>query len=325
MIDRFLEVFRGTPEEIKASETINRLQNLPDRSKKSDRDFQQAKTLTRRQFLRRIKIGVGGTALLAASGTLCRLLTSQDLSKLIQPEKQKTYEETYLDYLNAFESVVGGDTEAQTILNFFKERRKRGYLLGKTIIADESADPVKNFYTVIVDPNINREAFDVMQGFAQFDQNALPTHLLLKRVPIDRLWAGVILAHEALHVYQWLSGFEQSRPDGFILGEQEAYELELRLLDKQTNGRFKEVTRRRAADVEPNKYRGRLKPDDLKEMSGLFNPAKSQAEENARIPDYLIALNYAVAESRAKTPAQAKYLKAEYIRDLFENKIPLLG
>lgn len=98
----------------------------------------------------------------------------------------------------------------------------------------------------------------------------------------------------------------------------------LGLLNNQTQGKLKEVAQRRAADVEPNKYRGRLSSDDLAEMSSLFNPPKIQDEQDSRIPVYIIALNYAVAESRAKTDEEAKKLKTEYIRSVFEGKIPIL-
>lgn len=325
MIDRFFDVFRGTPEERKAVETIKRSEAMPKSSGKSARDLLNAEILTRRLFLRRVLVGGGVAAALAATGELGYLIASHDRTRTTPAETPEGYEETYLEYVSAFESVVGEDEEANRILGFFKERRKRGYLKGRAVLADEEGNTAINFYTAIVDPARNPESFNSMQGFAQYDNTAGLTLLLLKRVPTDRVWAGVILAHEALHVYQWLTGSEPSRPGGFMLGEQEAYELELRLLNTQTDGRLKEVLQRRAEDVEPDKYRGRLSSDDLREIASLFTSPKSRDEEDARISVYIIGLNYAVAESRAQNPEEVKRLKTDYIRSVFEGKIPLLG
>lgn len=325
MIDRFFDVFRGTPEERKAVETIERLEAMPKLSGKSAHDLSAAEVLTRRLFLRRVLVSGGATAALVATGGLGYLIASQDRIRTTPTETPEGYEETYLEYLSAFESVVGVDEEANRLLGFFKERRRRGYLKGNVVFADEEGNTAINFYTAIASPARNPEAINSMQGFAQYDHKASPTRLLLKRVSIDRVWAGVMLAHEALHVYQWLTGFEPSRPDGFMLGEQEAYELELRLLNNQTGSRFREVLQKRAQGVETDKYRGRLSADDLREIASLFTPPKSRDEEDARIPVYIIGLNYVVAESRAQTPEEAKQLKTDYIRSVFEGKIPLLG
>lgn len=317
MKERFLDVFRGNPKERRAKETIGLLKSLPKLSPRNVRELERAEGITRRLFLRKAAVLIGGSVVLAGTGKLA--------FDLVFGESPEVYEETYTEYLNAFESVVVDDVEAKEILNFFKERRKRGYLKGNIILSDEEADADINFYTVIADPNKNREAFNNFQGVAEFNNQDTPTRLMLKKIPIDNVWAGAILAHEAFHVYQWLSGIEPNRADGFMLGEQEAYEFEIRLLDRQTSGKLKEIAKRRAVNVADNSYRGRLSPDDLKEFSSLFNPAKSLDEEGARVPIYIIALNYAVAESRAQTPEEAKKLKTEYIRDIFEGRIPLLG
>lgn len=325
MIDRLLDVVRGTPKERQALQTIDRLKGVPRLSSKNARDLQQAQVLSRRLFIRRISVGLGSTITLTGIGALGYLLTTQDHNRPQPKESPESYEETYIEYLSAFESVVGEDQEAKSVLAFVKERRRRGYLRGDGVFADESGNTATNFYTAIVDPIRHRQIFNNMQGFAEFNHRVVPTRLLLKRVPIDRTWAGVVLAHEGFHAYQWLSGIEPSRPDGFILGEQEAFELEIRLLNNQTSGKLKEVVQRRTSDVEPGKYRSRLSSDDMAEISSLFSPAKSQDEEGIRIPVYIIALNYAVAESRVQNQDEAKKLKTEYIRSVFEGRIPILG
>lgn len=308
-----LEIFTGTREEKASEKTIYTLQKKSRLSRRDKEALSNAQRVTRRLFIRRI-ILAGGGLVVAGVGAL----------SIPECAKEDFDEAVYNKYLQGFESLVGNDIEANGLLKFFKERRKMGIIKDNLPLSRESLDPQIHFYTAIVDPRRHRVVFDAMLGFAQYKFSQSPTYLLLKKVPIDDIWAGALLAHESLHIYQWLSGIEKSRPDGFMIGEQEAYDLEFRLLDNATGGRFKEVLLQRVQDVREGAYRGRLSSQDLDSLSGLFNKPLSQDEEGLRMPAYIVALNFTVAEMRASSKEEAKRAKVGYIRSVFEGRIPLL-
>ncbi len=312
------EIFAGTPAEKAATATIATLSNRSTLSKKSQNELSQAKQLrsglTRRRL---IASGVGGglavsTAALIASGAL----------RMLNPDHETPGESTYSFYLNAYEEVVQGDEEAERMLDFFKQKRRKGYLRGDQIIADEKGEK-GDFYTVIVDLN-NKKAMDSMKGFAQFKQKDTPPSLMLKPARLDKKWAGVLLAHESVHVYQWLNGIEQSRPNGFLEGEVDAYDLEFRLLDKITNNKLKQVLREQATQIEKGKIRGRLSSEDMKRLSELLPPIKSPEEYSLALPALTIAFNFAVAELQYQSPIEIKKAKIDYIEGVFSGKFPII-
>ena len=331
MIDKLREFAFGSFEERQAGPTLRRLSRKKVLNHKDQEDLKVAQGLSRRLFLKQGSLVVGGTAGVGTGGFgLLKFLfpdgiptSSASLAgSTISPDNDD--EAVYERYLNAFEAVAAGDNEASKILGFFKARRRKGYLSGDLVIADESGEAGTNFYTAIVHPIRNRQVFQRMQGFAQYNSNTLPQRLLLRDVPVTSLFAGVMAAHEGLHVYQDLMGIERSRPDGFMLGEQEAYELEFRLLNKATGGRFKEVLRQQVPNIEANKYRGKLSDEDYMRIAGLFEPYLSQDEEGIRIPIYILALNFEAAQMRATSPEEAKQSQVNYMRDVFSGQIPLL-
>lgn len=308
-----LEIFTGTKEEKTAIKTISRLHIKSRLTRRDEEALRDAKRITRRLFIRRIVV-TGGGLVVASLGAL----------SLPECAKEDSDEAVYNKYLQGFESLVDNDIEANKLLNFFKNRRKLGTIKYNLPIPQEPLDPQIHFYTAIVDPRRDKMVFDTLAGFAQYEHRSLSTYLLLKKVPIDGVWAGALLVHESLHIYQWLSGIEQSRHDGFMIGEQEAYDLEFRLLDNATVGKFKEILIQRAQDVRDGAYRGRLSSQDFYSLSSLFNKPLSQDEEGLRRAAYIVALNFTIAEMRASSKEEAKRAKVGYIRSVFEGRIPLL-
>lgn len=319
IVTKAKEFVTGTKEEQQASRTINRFTNRPKLPDSQKAALDHAYHLQRRLLVRRLGLGLGTLGLFGA-GVLEIRRHGVQLPDLFGPE---LYEETYLHYLKNFESLAELDTEAAQILGFFKQRRKVGYVDEGSIRAVEDGDSNYNFYTVIVDPKKHKTAYDRMPGFSTLRLRDQTPSLLLQRVPLDGLWAGALLAHEAKHIYQWYSGIEQSRPDGFYLGEVEAYELEFRLLDLATKGVFKRVLREQAVFVRENSVRGRLSSDDEDKLGALFNPPRSTEEGGLRAPAFLIALNFTVAEMRTQTPEEASKGKLDFIKGVFSGRYPL--
>lgn len=310
MIDRIANFFRGTQEERDAQNGLDQLakkSTLTPRDRESQRRY---RGVTRRVMIRRTGAAVGT----AATGGLALWIWSE-------ANRDTTDEATYNFYLNSFESVAGEDQEANELLTFFKERRKRGKFVGQAVVADEPGDPEYNFYTAIADPRINPQAFNNLYGFAQFNYENKPPFLMLKKVPITSVMVGVVLAHEALHVKQRLTGYEQSRADGFIAGEQEAYELEFRLLDQFTKGKFKEVLKEQVKGAPVGSYKTRITSEDASKINPLFPASLGREEDGVRIPAFVLGMNFALLENKGTTAQEIIQLKRDYIKLLFNGRI----
>lgn len=311
---RITEIWTGTATEQQTLETSQSSREKPKLSKQDKVTIQAARNISRRIFLRRVGAVAGSTAI-AGVGFL-----AYEALKETEPDTEKAYN----SYLQSFELIAQEDEQATELLRFFKERRKKAKLVKGAIISEEPGDPNKNFYTVIVDPVRNRREYLGMQGVAEYKYTETPTILILKDVPMTPIWKGALLAHESLHVFQWLNGIERARPDGFLSGEQEAYDLEFRLLDRATDGRFKMALRQQAPSVEKDKYRGRLSGNDLNAFESIFSPPLSKDEVDLRIPAYFVALNFTVAEMRSNSQAEAAEKKIDYIRRVLSGEIPML-
>lgn len=316
-----LEIWRGTPQELKA---IARAENLDDRKispkekkKRHDEAFSaQRRILLKKIFLATGFTGVGSAVIVAAKA----IADGQERADILEADKESAYQ----SYIESFSEVAKGDTEAEAVLMFLKERRRRGKLVGDKIYADEPGVAGVNFYTVMVDPVRDSKFSQNMGGAGVFRNDDNPQSLLLRTSSMSSVWKGVLLGHEGLHVYQWLNNIEQRRPDGFYRGEQEAYDLEFRLLDRTTEGRFKQALMQQAPSVAQNSYRGRLSSEDERIFQSLFPPAQSEEEMAFRIPAYIVALNFTLAERRSDSISQATDAKIKYMQQLFNGSIPLM-
>lgn len=313
-----LEIWRGTPKELdaisKAQNLLESKRKVPERTRKEILDA--GHSAQRRILLKRIGVG-GGIVVSGGLGyVISRILETSDVASITANK-----EAAYRSYIESFATLAQGDEEAEKILSFFIERRKRGKLVGNNILADEPGVSGQNFYTVMVDPVKDHEVSRNMRGASEFKQNLNPPSLLLRTSPMTSIWRGALIGHEALHVYQWLNGIEQQRGDGFFRGEQEAYDLEFRLLDRATGGRFKQILRQQAPSVAQNSYRGKLSSDDERAFQALFPSVQNEDEIALRIPAYIVALNFTVAEMRSANPTDEKI---KYLRQVFGGSIPLL-
>lgn len=312
-----IETLWGTRPENSARTIIDRLEAKSTLTKRDEEALKQAQTLTRRLFLRRATTTVGGALALAAG-----------IGAGIEATKGEEYdalqEDVYNFYLQNFKQLSQGDPESQKVLNFFIERRKAGVFKSGTVTAHEEGIAGTNFYTAIVDPKKNPDVRAAMHGAADYDHKTSPETLKLVKEALDPVWAGALIGHEALHVYQDLTGVEEGRENGFFLGEVDAYNFEFKLLDSATDGRFTKVAKIESDEIRPESIRGGLSSRNEYNLSALFYPAQSEFEQSLRIPTFLVALNFAAFDIRSSSPEQSLERKADYIEGVMTGNYPMV-
>lgn len=300
------EVLSGTASErqvLDAAEQIrNRASDGSKLSKKQMATLEDASQISRRVFLRRA--GVAGLAAAAGSITLAGILTIETS----KGEPDPAFEGEYNRYLRGFEEVAKDDPQAKEYLRFFKERRRQGRFVKGKVVAVEPGNSRENFYTAVVDPDRDRDDFRNLPGFSVYRNDTNPTALFLKNVPITSVFAGTLLVHESTHVYQWLNGIEQERPNGFILGEIDAYDLEFRILDRVSDGRFRQALSEVAEgfdlfDDSGNRdfVIGGLGPEEFRHIDGVFEGSIGDDETELRMGAYIIGANFASIEDNSQT------------------------
>lgn len=323
---RLKEYFVGNQAEQQVLQTAADLRNRSE-SKSSlakARAFEDADTISRRLFLRRAAVVGSGLVITAA------LPAAIVLKDALKGESDPAMENTYNHYLEGFEMVAKGDAEAEEYLKFFKERRKQGRFENGDIVSMETGDSIANFYTAIVDPNKNKKDFDSMPGFSVYRNSTEPTFLLLKNVLLAPVFAGTILEHESLHIYQWLNGIEQQRPDGFIQGEVDAYTLEFSTLDRVTNGKFREALLKvsgKVKDLVVNNdvyFINNLSDEEFDSVNVIFPKLLGEDEYSLRYADYLMGANFALIEDRAKDSSEEAGLKTYFTQLLMGGKFGFL-
>lgn len=323
---RLKEYFVGNQTEQQVLQTAADFRNRPD-SKSSlakTRAFENADIISRRLFLRRATVVGSGLVIGAA------LPVGVVLQDVLKGESDPYFESTYNHYLEGFEKVATGNAEAQEYLSFFKERRKQGRFENGDIITMETGDSLANFYTAIIDPNKNKKDFDSMPGFSVYRNSTEPTFLLLKNVPLTPVWAGALLTHESTHVYQWLNGIEQQRPDGFIQGEVDAYTLEFSTLDRVTSGKFREALLKISGKVKDLVSNGavnfinNLSDEEFDSVNVIFPKLSGEDEYSLRYADYLMGANFALIEDRAKDSSEEAGLKTYFTQLLMGGKFGFL-
>lgn len=316
------EAVKGTPAEIEALDIATRIRQ------KNPIKFTtaQAATLTnadqisRRIFLRRA--GVTGVGIALAVSVPAAVFLRNGL----ESESDPALEEKYLVYLKGFEAAAEGDPEATEYLEFFKERRKKGKYQDGYVISLESGEPGDNFYTAVI-PGKDLKDVEQIPGFSIFRNNTEVPQLFLKDVPITQMWAGALLAHESVHVFQWLNGIEQERENGFIQGEVDAYQLEFGILNRLTEGqlneRFLEVASRfDLVDDHGNAgYMAGINPADFDYIDSIFPEAFGQDEMKLRMGAYIIGANFAFIESDSSSPDEELYRKMVFTDMLMSGEI----
>ncbi len=120
------------------------------------------------------------------------------------------------------------------------------------------------------------------------------------------VWAAAILAHELTHAMEYDAGvlpLGRMADDTHQDGEIRAYNVEIRLLDRATEGalsRFVDqmIDARRIEETPRDPVSDRIQPtlDEVRAFSGLFEPSASDEEELTRIVVLQQAANYRLAD-----------------------------
>lgn len=303
-----LDIIRGSSQERGAIRAGEIAASKKRRSAGDRAAIESAEEVSRRIFIRRMLVGAGGAV---ATGGAILFRHEQT-----RPE---TDEEAVLRYARDFEALSNLDPEAKQLYDFFQDRRRKAIYNGRSVVPQEPIDPVNQFALAMVDPRDGIYGLGGVPGGASFNHNANPTHMLIKKFSSTPIMGGGLVAHETLHAHQWLTGYERNRPDGFILGELDAYTLQFRLFNLATEGRFDLLVGRIADQVPAGSVMFRLSHPNVQEFNKVFGEPKSADEQNLRLPAFLTAIDFKVFERRF--PGNFKEQQANFIREIFRGSI----
>ncbi len=243
-----------------------------------------------------------GAALASEAPTLVPLDTGVALTQ--QQVDYGWYEQVLAD-------AVGGDAHGEMLAAFFREHAFFSRLIGRGVTqsAFEGATHpwVDDSLAFEVTPaSIEDRARNGLRVNSPWEWQTMRNELFVPHQgTFTNLWAGVVFAHELSHAHDSVSGTE---PRGlpaddprFLDGEIRAYEMEFRLLDLRTGGRWRsfveEVLERRAgvagADEWPMPHR-----DDLRTLDAIPTASLSRDEEDIRGGALTVSMNFLLNERR---------------------------
>jgi len=211
--------------------------------------------------------------------------------------------------------ITEGQNDGE-LLTFFRTRVKVGYISieDQMLYAEDDYRPYvlgqrdNTLSHVLVLPT----TFAERRFIHEYDRiNFQYSHGRIVVPPLDTftsIWMGIRLAHELKHARDEFYGIEEYDDGGNVsireygLGELRANNLEMRLIDRATNGRFAQELQR--LDIQlPSPDSGF--PDRtcfigtielFSPLDSLFPPALSQAESRARGGAYTLAVNFLIVE-----------------------------
>lgn len=305
------ELFTGGREVKEARCVIRELKDRRSLSKNNTRRLDEARRITRRHFLK-----ISGAALGLAAGTGLGVWKLQDFL-----ENRESDDDVRNSYLEAFRSIAIGDPQGERLINFYERAARRAHYRDEDIIADEEGTRGENFWVAVVEPDHRIISFQT-HGIAAYDNNQ--DILTLKRLKISEIWKGALFGHEVSHAFDDIVKLEEKTQKAFDLGEVEAYDFELHLLDRTTGGQLKDRMRTQAGTIAEGKMRGMLSSQDFSAFDSLFPNAVNSEEVNLRTVTYTIGINFAAIESRYSIPEDITKEKINYIRSVFEGRIPIV-
>lgn len=116
--------------------------------------------------------------------------------------------------------------------------------------------------------------------------------LSLSRERYSKPWAGFILAHELVHVVEWLKRGRDLAKGKNMAEEVLAHELEFKIIDDYTNGQFtKKIDE--ALLLAESRISGMLEKEEvMRHFDPLFPPSKSAEEHDSRHTNYELAMRF---------------------------------
>lgn len=217
-------------------------------------------------------------------------------------------------YERVLVAAAAGDARAEELAAFFREHAVFNRLMGGGITSmfavgtsEEMVRRMQHPLTFEVTPasteERRRNGLPVLQAW-EWSHGRNELFVPLPGTFTD-LWAGVVFAHELSHAHDAVTGTE---PRGlpphdprFIDGEIRAYELEFRLLDLRTDGRWRAaaeaVLDRRAAEADADDWL-MLVNVDFDAFDALFPAHLGRDEEGVRGGAGTVMVNFLLNERR---------------------------
>lgn len=345
--NRAREFLGGTPDEVAAVDRLGELEGKTTLSKRDKADLPTLKHLQRRLMLKRI-VFVGGVAATGGLGWLAHELTQPRSSSPVLPEiptalpvvptapaslefdLTKLYEEgekVAQIYIAGYKEVAKFDPKGEENLRLLETKRRRGALIpdvkgAHTVTDATDFNPNENFTSAVLKPGYERIFPGLNSAFAATDMTWEIGALLLWDRPVSKLWAGVTLAHEMVHIGQYLW---HRQPHMYSLpfpsprelraeNELEAYTTQFQVMDNYTNGKFFSLL---AEVTAGNKgvYIGQDKMDfsRFNSVGDLFGMPLHETEVGSRRASFLYAANFRVVDMNTTTPELAKKNKMLYL------------
>lgn len=304
----FKEFWTGTKEEQMARADFVRLEHKKRRmglTAKETEILGTRRTVTRRWLVRRM--GVATVSVAVATGTPLAYFALQEINR----EEEDI--DTYKRYRDGLISIGAGDEEVGELLNLAAERSRLGRMEGLAFVIPHGFDKKHDLLVAVISPQRDRANFISAYRIVDAEMSKDNTvRLEILKIPITPLWAGALLAHELV----WVRSHLESPKNWFEI-ELNGFELEFRLLDRGTRGKFNEVVLEIAKGEED--WILELSRDQVKIIDSVFAPSESKVEANQREQAFLFAVNFAIARTRAVSLGEdEKLLKIDYLKTRFD-------
>lgn len=322
-----VEIWTGFPHELQSQ---GRLRRLSAKKKPTQAELDQIvedSKIVRGLSNRRRAIGFGSTALaLAAIGgvSYCGInsrvrvdqaqpASNQGTEGLITPQDG----EIFANLNSGFAALAALDPQAQKLYQLYLLRQKKAININGGLFSQETAGR-DDLLVALVSPERNPIKFQRMTGIGEFDDHAPPRSIQLKAVPLSIPWAGAVISHETFHASRsYERGKPLTSPSEGIAEEFDAYDLEIRLVDKYYQGRFKALAVQIAKQIPPNPDRFALSDNNRQQFSDIFGPSLSVEETDMRNGLSLLAVAYSWVDSTAANFVRARESKIEVTRRIY--------
>ncbi|MEK7655910.1 MAG: hypothetical protein AAB386_04515 [Patescibacteria group bacterium] len=240
----------------------------------------------------------------------------KERSEAEERSRQELIAKDRKDLLRALKLVASGDEEGEKLIDLFQQavvvrlygsrRWSEEDSTGKKLFRDANSKVPRNLWIMPSEKSLRAAHGFIPEANFEYAQSGNGIFTPPPSTFTDQ-WLGVRLAHELLHANDYLTGVEPPNPKGagltddFVQGEVRAHNLEVRLLDRMSNGAFGEILGLIAERYEPPagfpaRWFFSDSFDEFVELDKLFLPARSKEETNSRCGSYNIALNFMYAE-----------------------------
>src|SRR3989344_4491978 len=216
------EFFTGGQKLREAKEVIDRFKGRKTVSKSDRSRLEEAERVARRHTFKILGVlGLGGAA--AGVGLF-------KLSDLLP--KHESDDEVRENYEDAFRNLAAGDPRGDDLIKFYDNAARKGHYEGESVILDGVGLKGRNFMVAVADAD--RDSLVLPQANSAVSYNNTEDILTVKKLKLTDMWKGAVFAYGVSHAYDNLVGQVGSTDEDFYLGDLNAYEFGIRLLDRTT-------------------------------------------------------------------------------------------